>query len=52
MAEPYNSDRNAIDRLRINQKALQAGAVKREENYIADESGNSEGFRMALLHGQ
>lgn len=48
MAEPYNSDRNAIDRLRINQKALQAGSVKREENYIADESGNSEGFRMAF----
>lgn len=48
MAEPYNSYRNAIDRLRINQKALQAGSVKREENYIADESGNSEGFRMAF----
>ena len=48
MAEPYNSNRNAIDRLRINQKALQAGYVKREENYIADESGNSEGFRMAF----
>lgn len=48
MAEPYNSNRNAIDRLRINQKALQAGSVKREENYIADESGNSEGFRMAF----
>lgn len=48
MAEPYNSDRNAIDRLRVNQKALQAGSVKREENYIVDESGNSEGFRMAF----
>lgn len=40
MAEPYNSDRNAIDRLRINQKALQAGSVKREEGY------NSEGLEM------
>lgn len=40
MAEPYNSDRNAIDRLRINQKALQAGSVKREKGY------NSEGLEM------
>ncbi|MFB6002968.1 RepB family plasmid replication initiator protein [Lactobacillus delbrueckii] len=40
MAEPYNSDRNAIDRLRVNQKALKAGSVKREEGY------NSEGLEM------
>ncbi|WP_269325346.1 hypothetical protein [Lactobacillus delbrueckii] len=33
MAEPYNSERNAIDRLRVNQKALKAGSVKREEAY-------------------
>lgn len=40
MAEPYNSNRNAIDRLRVNQKALQAGSVKREEGY------SSEGLEM------
>lgn len=37
LAEPYNTDRNAMDRLRINSRVLKSGSVKRQKGYSSSE---------------